>query len=138
VDTVRGASVVRACSGPIADGEGEAVLSQSGIGVRAVLVGSALGGPVVGKGVAVAGRSADVGVVEGNAPEGVADGEAIGKLVTVTEDVANVPVGVGDGVPEGISVGTGVREGGVSRVAVGVLVPPVGVTVGMVWLSRSA
>lgn len=138
VDDARNASV--ACTRPdsASDGKGEAVLSQSGTCVAAMPVAPAPVGLIINDGVSVAGRSADVAVVDGDAAEGVADGEALGKLVAVTEAVANVPVGVGDGVAEGISVGRGVGDGDVGQVDVGVLVPPVGVTVGIVWLSRAA
>jgi len=114
------------------------VLSRRGIGVHPVVAAPVLVGLIGNDGVSVAGRCTDVGVVEGDATEGVADGEALGTLVAVTEAATNVPVGVGDGVPEEISVGRGVGDGGVGLVAVGVLVPPVGVTVGIVWLSRAA
>jgi hypothetical protein len=139
-------AVPRGCTVGEVASRGSSVPSGSGLGAGArdsagKIVAVAVSPSAVGDGtIALADAAA-----EGCARVDVGDREAVGKLVAVTEAVAGLLVGVGDGtvpvgdgVLEGTSVGTDVGGGDVGLAAVGVLVAPVGVIVGMVWFRSPA
>jgi len=139
-----GSAGARVRTGVKADGRGKLVLSsgRSGVAVRLSL----------GDAVAVAGLAVGDSVVEVWAGggvwlpavgRGVDEREAVARLVAVAAPKVGSSVGVDDGtelvgtgVSEGTpggSVGAWVGGGAVGLLAVGVLVAPVGVIVGMVW-----
>jgi hypothetical protein len=138
-----GSAGSRVCTGLEADGRGKPVLASGRSGVAFGLsVGDAVAvaGPAVGDAVAEA--CVGGGVWLPAVDKGVGEREAVAGLEPVAAPNVGSPVGVddgtelvGDGVSEGTpggSVGALVGGGAVGLLAVGVLVAPVGVIVGIV------
>jgi hypothetical protein len=135
---------VRVCTDIEANGRGTLVLSAGRCGGA---VGLSVGRAVAAAGLVVGGAVievwAGVGVWLPAVGRGVGEREAVARLVVVAAPKVGSSVGVDDGtelVGTGVSEGTpggsvGARVGGgaVGLLAVGVLVAPVGVIVGMVW-----
>ena len=139
-----GSAGARVCTGVEANGRGRLVLSsgRSGVAVRL-----SVGDTVAVAGLAVGDSFVEVWVGGGvwlpAVGKGVELGEAVAMLVAVAapsvgssvgvdDGTELVAAGVSDGIPGG-SVGASVGGGAVGLLAVGVLVAPVGVIVGIVW-----
>jgi len=144
-----GSACTRVCTGFETLGRGAPVPStvrpgvafRSGVGDAVSLVGPAVCTGAAGVSVRVGvgpppvGGDVEVGV-EVAGPVAVAVPDA-GSSVGVDDATVLVGEGVSEGTPGG-SVGSWVGGGRVGLVAVGVLVAPVGVIVGMVWFRNPA
>ena len=118
-----------------------AAVTGSAVGDAVAVTGSAVGDAVVevcaGIGVWLPAVAKAVGVREAVARLVAVATPSVGSSVGVGDGTALVGAGVSEGTPGGF-VGAWVGGGAVGLLAVGVLVAPVGVIVGMVWFRQPA